>query len=561
MSDKATRIIEHPPLSDAAIARSERIMELLSLPDTEPADSDEIARSLAFIPDRLASMAAPPTDAERADLERRLKDALWADYSAADWMAPRFLNHEGKPKFALIPTAAAYERVWSAVVRSWLMDHAPAMAVRDQLRGAADEGSARAKAPHVFDVLMSDVRVRWKGLVEVIETAADETITARVADWLEKCQLPQGAAYVRGERWSDDRWADLLFAARILARLTWIDETERKMSLAWHPAISLPLVDLLALTRHAQKALPLDGENSWSLVVAKGSAPTRTIGRVAEIDDRLMSRLEGATLLRLFLFMVNTVHRQRITRAMWNQPDRLTDNVDRLLLEEGGWSGLAGELGLAANMGGQVRDAADVFESIRLDVQGEKDARLFLWEPMAQVEKTRLRGAAHSGRSAGLMLEVLGPLASYYVVTLDRKHDRSLVPVPAPECAPPLKGRKNDHGGLLMLQLLLMRTFRKQAEMLATAGGIVITPAEWLRLLDEAKLRRSILPTVQESWRAGYRGAPPMLKDTPGGLLDLTDSYDNPRRFIIESVADGKAKAEQAARQARLPGRSRRGRG
>ncbi len=521
----------------------------------------ELERARAFVPERLAPLAVPPTDEERKALEEKLRAALLADFSGTDWLGVRERRPDGTGEvgdhFSLVPTAAACERVWPPVFREWLVAYAPAMATRDELRAAAEKGSAKAKAPHAFDVLKSAVAFRWKPLVEAIGTSPDETTGAKVADWLKHHGLPGGATYVRRAAPTAERWADLLFVARVLAQATWKEETEALMSGASHPAVSTPVVSILATARKAQGSL-LDDE--WELLADKpqGRGKTaRTIGKVAGVDPKLLSLLDDSTLLDLALFMVNQVHRQRITREMYGHPGRMTDNVDKLVVV-GGWPALTAALEMPASMRGKVANTADLFAGLRLDVPGLPEAKLFQWSPLrATTDRNGLtrpmthRGGGHSR----LELTLLGPLGSYYVHQLDpMKHNRSLSPVPLWQQPPPLPGRKNDRAGLKMLMLLLLKHFRENAAALATVGGVEIDRATWSDLLDEAKLRASILPAVLKGWKEGFGGRPPVLTETTGGLYDLAPAHKPERDFIIESFTAGKAKAREAALKAKRGG-------
>jgi len=528
------------------------------------ADPDELERALAFVPAQLERLAVPPTDEERKALDEKLRAALLADFAGNDWLGVR----ERRPDqtgwvgdhVSIIPTAAASARVWPVGFREWLLVHAPAMAARDEVRAAAEKGSAKAKAPHSFDVLKSAVDFRWKALVEVIGTSPDETTGARVADWLKHHGLSGGATYVRRAEHAAERWADLLFVARVLAQATWKDETEELMSGASHPAVSVPVVSILATARRAQGSLLGD---EWELLADKPrrGKTVHTIGKVAGVDPKLLSLLDDSTLLDLAIFMVNQVHRQRITREMYGHPGRMTDNVDKLVVV-GGWPALTAALEMPASMRGKVANTADLFAGLRLDAPGLGEAKLFQWSPLRSTKDQNgiTRAVTHRGGGhSRLELTLLGPLGSYYVHQLDpMKHNRSLSPVPLWQQPPPLPGRKNDRAGLKMLMLLLLKHFRKNAAALATVGGVEIDRATWGDLLDEAKLRPSILPAVLKGWKEGFDGRPPVLTEKTGGLYDLAPAHKPERDFIIESFNVGKAKAKAAALKAKRGGGRRR---
>ena len=523
-------------------------------PEGYEVDPDELVRGAAFIPAQLESMDAPTSDAERADLERRLKVALMDDWRPADWLGVKTRLEDGGIAISAAPTAEALERVWPAIVRGWLMDHAPAIAARYQLRVAKNKGSPKATAPHAFDVLKSAVSFRWKGLLEAIGDTPDENTTSRVADALKAREMPaEAVAAVRAKEYDAGRWTDLLFAARVLARVTWKYETEALMSGASHPAVSLPVVSILATARRAQGEL---FGNEWALLAEKpqGRGKTvHTIGRVAGVDPGLLALLDDSTLLDLAIFMVNQVHRQRITREMYGHPGRLTDNVDKLVMV-GGWPALTAALELPASMRGKVADTADLFAGLRLNVPGLGEAPLFQWSPLrATTDQNGItRAVTHRGGQSRLELTLLGPLGSYYVHQLDPvKHDRALSPVPLWQQPPPLPGRTNDRAGLKMLMLLVLRHFREHAAELATVGGVEIDRATWGALLDEAKLRPSILPAVLSAWKEGLKGRPPVLKEDTGGLYDLAPAHHPERDFILESFRIAKARKVAATIKAK----------
>lgn len=530
-------------------------------PDGYEVDPAELVRGAAFIPAQLESMDAPTSDAERADLERRLKVALMEDWRPADWLGVRTRLEDGGVAISAAPTADAYARVWPAIVRGWLMDHAPAIAARSQLRVAKNKGSSKATAPHAFDVLKSAVSFRWKGLLEAIGDTPDESTTAKVAAFLTARELPDGAKAVAEKDYDAGRWTDLLFAARVLARVTWKYETEALMSGASHPAVSLPVVSILATARRAQGEL---FGNEWALLAEKpqGRGKTvHTIGKVAGVDPALLALLDDSALLDLAIFMVNKVHHQRITREMYGHPGRLTDNVDKLVIV-GGWPALTAALEMPASMRGKVADTADLFAGLRLNVPGLGEAPLFQWSPLrATTDQNGItRPVTHrGGGQSRLELTLLGPLGSYYVHQLNpEKHDRALSPVPLWQQPPPLPGRTNDRAGLKMLMLLVLRHFREHAADLATVGGVEIDRPTWANLLDEAKLRPSILPAVRSAWKDGLHGRPPVLTEPSPGLFDLAPAHHPERDFILESFRI--AKARKVAEAIKAKGRKGGGR-
>lgn len=539
-------------------ARSERILELMSLPDTGAADPAEVKRSLAFIHDQLAG-TEPPADDERADLERRLKDALWSDFSAADWITPRFLNKEGKPKFALVPTATAYARVWPAVFYDWQRSRDLArMAARLRLDKEKADGAVRAQEPHAENVLCAAVARRLDPLLDVVGREPDGSTWERVADWLEAHQLPEGARKVRSEKWSAERWCDPFFTARVLAQATWEEELKDGLSRASVPGMNLPLVgDLVAMASdlaRAQKKLALTDADGWTLQgksKGKGGKERERIGEVLpSIDGQLVKPelLKNMTAHLLLRELLTLTHQQRVTGSLWDRSDVGCSNVDKVVIH-GGWGRAAELLNMKKNKATEVRETAFALSALRLRSQALGEGQLVgVWERTHGDATGPHRTVAYRGQHALVELTLMGPLGSSFIHQLDTRkgHDKRIVPVPVPSLLPPLVGSRNEHSGQLWLQLLLMRRFRDLASDLAEAGGVVIEDRDWKTLLDEAELRAGLLPSVRDAWINGTANDAPVLKAAPGGRFDLGDAYQKEREFILSGVEEGKAKAKAA---------------
>lgn len=529
-------------MSDDPI-RAALFPKVIFSPDTPEADPAEVARSLAFIDDQLADTERP-TDAERADLERRLKAELWADVAVVDWLLARHQNEEGKPRFELIPTATAYARVWPGVFYEWQRSRGLArMAARHRLQKEKAAGDARAKEPHAENALCAAVARRLDPLLDVVGREPDGSTWERVADWLEAHQLPEGAGKVRSEKWSAERWCDPFFTARVLAQATWEEELKDGLSRASVPGMNFPLVgDLVAMASdlsRAQKKLALTDADGWTLQ-GRGKKRERIGEVLPSIDGQLVKPelLKNMTAHLLLRELLTLTHQQRVTGSLWDRSEVGCSNVDKVVIH-GGWGRAAELLNMKKNKATEVRETALALSALRLRSQTLGEGQLVgVWE----------REKGHRGQKAVVELALMGPLGSTFIHQLDTRkgHDKRIVPVPVPSLLPPLVGSRNEHSGQLWLQLLLMRLFRDLAGDLAEAGGVVIEDRDWKDLLDEAELRAGLLPSVRDAWINGTANDAPVLKAAPGGRFDLGDAYQKEREFILSGVEEGKAKAKAA---------------
>lgn len=499
----------------------------------------EDPESLTFLADRIAAMSeeARPSDTERADLDRRLKAALWP-ITDTDWIVAIEALPDGGRRFYASPRTTALWRVWPTVFYDWQKTRPlDAIAARAWLKKEADAGDANARTPQAESVLRAAVARRLGALLDVVGREPDDTTGERVASWLADHGLPGEAGNIRENKWEATRWTDPLFTARLLALVLWKGEISASLSSVSIPGMPLPVVGRMARARTAQGVLPLDGEGGWTIKDERG----RRIGAmVPAIADQLVKPelLQGVASGLLLRFCIAKTHLQRVTRSRWDTPAASCDNVDKLMID-GGWTHLAEHLGMTPNKAPELREVATALAALRLDSQHIGEGQLFGWF---------MGRDGHRGQRALLELTLMGPLGANYVHQLDsnKGHDKRIVPVPVPSLLPPMVGRKNDYGGLLMLQLLLLRTFREKGRDLIDAGGVLIDPVEWRTLIDEAGLRPSIQPAVLEAWRNGTANAPPILKDAPGGRLDLGDAYGAERAFIVDGIEAGKAKALEA---------------
>lgn len=495
---------------------------------------DEDPESLTFLEDRFAEMDEDdrPTDKERHDLSLRV-DAACHPITDADWiLVIQTLPDGGRRVFAK-PRTAAMARVWPTVLYDWQRSRDLAsMATSARLKKETAEGNAKAREPHAADALRASVARRLAALLDIVGREPDENTSSRVSDWLEAHGLPDGGRFVREQNWEAARWADPLFVARVLAQVTWKEETQEGLSRASVPGMNLAVVGDLARARTAHGLL-LDG-GGWVIKDRRGAR----IGAVApSIDSQLVKPelLKNATTQMLIRVLLTLAHQQRVTGSLHDRPDTSCTNADKVFIV-GGWRRAAQLLGMSWHRATEVREATLALAALRLRTPEGEGQVLSYWEQHG-----------HRGQQALLELTLSGPLGSHYVHKLDpKKHDRRIVPVPVPSLLPPFVGKPNERGGELMLQLLMMMRFRDLGGELMDAGGIPLEARDWKQLLDEAELRSSLLPTLRDAWQAGKGDAPPILKEAHGGRFDLGDRYANERAFIVAGVEHGREKAKQA---------------
>ncbi len=408
----------------------------------------EDPESLTFLADRIDAMSeeARPSDAERADLDRRLKSELWP-INDADWIVVIEALPDGGRRVYASPRTAAMKRVWPAVFYDWQRSRDLAgIATRERLKQEKAQGDTKASEHHAEGVLRAAVARRLDALLDVGGREPNNETGERVAAWLAEHGLPGGAASVRASAWNAEKWADPLHSARVLALSVWTEELRDSLSRASVPGMNLMVVGDLARVRAAQGMLPLAGAGGWTITDKDGNR----IGELGpSIDGRLVRPdvLQNVATQMLVRVMLSLTHQQRITGSQWNRPDAACSNTDKVLIE-GGRARLAKLMGMKESKGTEVWEAVEALSAVRLRLQGMGEGQLLAyWKH----EK------AHRNQKSVVELALMGPLGSNYVHELDpRKHDRRIVPVPVPLRLFPFVGGRNEWGGQLMLQLLLV---------------------------------------------------------------------------------------------------------
>lgn len=498
------------------------------------ADPDEIARSRAFIPAQLDRMAVPPTEDERADLERRLMAALFADFAGNDWLGVRERRPNEKGAIgdhvSVIPTAAAYERVWSVVFREWYAAHASAIVARASAIAArkileAYRRNEDDKATHAIAEprLTAEVEKLLPGMLESIGDTEGDEARERAVRRLNETGLGESAKSVATD-YPPELWRDPIFVARLLAAAVWTCRLRDALPTALVPALVQRTIVNVNKGRRLQGELfhPKTGEVTRAAVFEIQDRDGTPLARYAPPPGLEASAIDPVVLRNLTT--------QKVLRwavhAGWREKWINDNPLPWLLTVAGGWSGLATLLGM-----GTKKAADEVRESVM--------ALCSLWIQTARTDGNILAAENRRiGRRHELEIHLMGPLRPGYVTDELRDEWRAVEKklVPFSRQLPPMVGRANEHGAIGALQWLTLAWMRQHAKDLEDAGGVLIDGKRWKVMADEAGVPSALLDDLREAWATGDKAAPAFLVPREADRFDLAPAYGNERKFLIQSA-------------------------
>ena len=220
----------------------------------------------------------------------------------------------------------------------------------------------------------------------------------------------------------------------------------------------------------------------------------------------------------------------------------------RRVVFEGGWRGLAAEIGYTKKDTRALKEIVQAGACIQWATPHARGGGLWLWD--------EYRGSrAGPGAVSIVVGEALAPglasrLKAGHVNTLQARQARQLVPELRYE--PPMAGvRGQEQGAVYSLARLVVLELVDRAEELHKHGAARISKRRWRELAKLAGVPASILDRVIAGFLDGDDRTPPLLTSPRPGWYTLADAHDLERDF----VNNGGAKRAASRRNGRKPKR------
>lgn len=514
---------------DRKTARAFAAKHAASLSPTD-ADLESLAGRL------VAKIFEPETQADleaAAATNRLLADAL-AAFDAWQERQPR--AGEGAELEAKQQRAVTFTRTfafhWPAVLHAWELENVARLGVTRAVRAlvnAKEDAATEGAAARLREVVAEELSrpefidaTGWPWPVRHEETEVDGMAAprARLLGYLRRRFCPKGTGpaldwltYLENHgrevltEWksqermegveSPSPWQVLTpsLAASLVAQVVWVDRVceETRRANGSSPALVAKVhADVGLLFRASddnQRALALGGPGlAWVVVDSEEDAA------------RLLGAGSTLTFQRLIRFLPTVAH------ETWIQTRR--DEADVVI--EGGYAALAGLIGAKSKKAAEeVRDALLLGNHVRREWADGSEAQ-GLWTFHAT--------PAAPGRPAKLVVTLAAALRPGFVHDLPKGPAKTLVPVVP---LPALVGGPRLHAAQAALQWEVTRRLAEGRKQAASEGGVLISPADFKRMMDRAGLPGHMLATMLEAWTTGEA---PFLENVRGDLWTIADS-------------------------------------
>jgi hypothetical protein len=419
---------------------------------------------------------------------------------------------------------------WPAALHAWELENAPRLGVDRAVRTlvSAAHDAAERGAPRLREVVAEELSrpefvdaTGWPWPVRHEETEADGMAAprARLLGYLRHRFCPKGtgpalewltdlenrgraalAEWKSQERMegveSPSPWQVLTpsLAASLVAQVVWLDRVagETRRANGSSPALVAKVhadVGMIFRASENQHALALGGPGlPWVMVDSEEDAA------------RLLGAGSTLTFQRLIRFLPTVAHES------WIQTHR--DEADVVI--EGGYAALAENIGAKSKKAAaEVRDALMLGSHVRREWADGSEAQ-GLWTFHAT--------PAAPGRPAKLVVTLAAALRPGFVHDLPKGPAKTLVPVVP---LPALVGSRVHHAAQAALQWEVTRRLAEGRKQAASEGGVLISPADFKRMMDRVGLPGHMLATMLEAWTAGDA---PFLENVRGDLWTIADS-------------------------------------